>query len=124
MKKNAPETIKQFSDRFREELKKVMPGYKWTISKLSYRDHLHAYGILSSGFNRLSTMHVVRDIKTTGIEYSSRLFGFGTRAPLISESSGTTLRQCLRNLQDQCESEKYKWRGAVSYLEHGRKGEL
>ena len=49
---------------FREELKKIMPGYSWIIHRSwSLNSNLSATGIQSSGFNRMSTLEVLRFLR-------------------------------------------------------------
>ena len=48
------------SKDFRAELVKIMPGYDWTVHKQLSKNTLAATGTQSNGFNRLSTLAVVR----------------------------------------------------------------
>jgi len=111
-------------DKFRLALKKIMPGYQWTIKKSSHPDYIVAEGIQSSGFNRLSSLDIARIISRDGVYYLSKLYGFGRRATLIAENKDTTLARSLRNLQAHCEGQEQKWRAAVSYLKQGRTQEV
>jgi len=73
------------SNGFRKELIKIMPGYKWTVHRNRYAasNHLSATGIQTSGFNRLSTLQVVRREK---------------------DYTGVTLARALRGLQNHYEA--------------------
>ena len=58
--------------KFRTELKKIMPGYKWTVHKSSDPEYfLDATGIMTSGFNRTSTLQVIkRKMRATAIIFA------------------------------------------------------
>ncbi len=66
---------------FRKELLKVMPGYKWTVHKTSNAERLMATGTQSSGFNRLSTLHVTRADNGSGPWYEVKSAPHGTKSP-------------------------------------------
>lgn len=112
-----PMTPKQF----RAELVKIMPGYKWTIHKTTVTEHLAATGIQSSGFNRLSTLHVVRDERRDEWErYVVRSAGHGTKSPWIFTNKDGTLARALRGLQDYYQSTANQYRSLAASLEKGR----
>ena len=94
------------STKFRKELEKIMPGYKWTVHHNRYltASFISATGIQSAGSNRLSTVEVVRTEKNSEVEYSVRSAGFGKSAPWLSENTDGTLARALRGLQDHYEA--------------------
>jgi len=109
---------------FRKELVKIMPGYDWTVHKSSNPEmHLSATGIQSSGFNRLSTLSVVRrDILSSGgVQYEVKSAGFGTKSPWLAERGGRTLAQALRALQAHYENMAQTYRGHANDLQNARK---
>lgn len=107
---------------FRAELKKIMPGYKWTV----HRDGPYIYnvknkvqaltatGIQTSGCNRISTLNVTRTEKDDQIMYKVKSAGFGKRSPWLRSSIDTTLAKALRALQKE-----YEW-AASNYAAHAR----
>lgn len=93
------------SDKFRKELIKIMPGYVWTVHRSSYaKTYLSATGIQSSGFNRLSTLKVVKREKGGKIEYEAKSSGYGRESPWLSTYTDSTLARALRGLQDHYET--------------------
>jgi len=105
------------SKKFREELIKIMPGYKWTIHRKNiYAEagFLRATGIQTSGYNRLSTLHVARREREHGVAYEVKSAGFGKSAPWLHTCEMPTLAQALRELQSYYESMANK------YANHGR----
>ena len=111
------------SNEFRKELVKAMPGYKWTIHRsqiLVSQGVLSATGIQSSGFNRLSTLSVVRRERDSTIEYEAKSSGFGKRAPWISSHTDGTLLRALRGLQDHYTYTGHMYLNAASDLKHAR----
>ena len=99
--------------QFRKELKKIMPGYKWTIHRLYGNSKLTATGIQTSGLNRLSTLEVAVFKTAKGeIGYKSKSSCTRKNAAWLSEQEGQTLVQSLRNLQNH-----YKCVGG-NYLRH------
>lgn len=113
---------------FRKELKKIMPGYKWTIHRpFIYSDIPHKYlratGTQSSGFNRLSTLEVIKRQKDDDcFEYEVRSTGFGLRACWLSEYTDGTLARALRGLQDHYERMATEYSSHAMALQRGRKG--
>ena len=99
---------------FRKELKKIMPGYNWTIHKSSNPDlYLSATGIVSAGFNRISTLQITRREGEYN-KYEAKSSGFGLRAPWLGIRTAPTLARALRELQDHYEYE------ANNYSTHAR----
>lgn len=94
------------SSQLRKELVKIMPGYSWTVhrqSPLSDRKYLKATGVQTSGFNRLSTLQVIRLEKEGVAEYEVKSAGFGLKAEWLSTATGKTLAKALRSLQNEYE---------------------
>lgn len=108
------------ANEFRNELTKIMPGYKWTVHKTDGADFLQATGIQSSGFNRMSTLEVTRREKNGDVYYTARSSGFGRRAPWLHQSVGRTLARALRRLQDYYESNEATYRVHAAALQSGR----
>lgn len=110
---------------FRDELIKIMPGYKWTVHRKNiYAEKndgfLSATGIQTSGSNRLSTLEVCRRDKDNMIEYTAKSAGFGINAPWLAKHTDSTLARGLRGLQNQYESMASKYSGHASALRAGR----
>ncbi len=111
------------SNGFRKELVKIMPGYKWTVHRPSvtpFSKLLSATGIQSSGFNRLSTLSVVRREKDGEVYYDVKSAGFGLRAPWLSEFTDGTLARALRELQNHYEGLAMNYSGHASDLKFAR----
>ena len=109
---------------FRKELVKIMPGYKWTVHRKrlwAESSYMAATGIQTSGFNRLSTLEIVRRDREGEIEYEARSAGFGKRAPWLSEYTDGTLARALRGLQEHYENMKQNYGSHASYLQGARK---
>jgi hypothetical protein len=111
---------------FRKELLKIMPGYEWTVHKPLFKDatYLAATGIQTSGFNRLSTLEVVRREKNSAVEYEVKSSGFGKRSPWLSTSKDGTLARALRSLQNHYENVGRNYLCHSHDLERGRKQPL
>lgn len=111
-------------DDFRKELVKTMPGYKWTVHKGFGPDVFDATGIKSSGFNRLSTLSVVRrPCKWGGVEYEVKSAGFGTRARWLHTNVDGTLVRALRGLQEHYEATANAYHIAAAHLQSARKSQ-
>ena len=111
---------------FRQELVKVMPGYKWTVKKYLIGDTVaEAEGIQTSGFNRLCTLQVTkRTSRDTGEQvYSVKDAGNGKRAYWGESFKSHSLKSALRILQDYHENSARHHRGQASYLQAGRVAE-
>ena len=120
MKKESPIT------KFRKELTKIMPGYAWTIrrTKRFYTPdskYIEAEGIQSSGFNRTSTLEVIRREKNCMVYYDVRSAGFGKKASWLATNSDTTLARALRGLQVHYENNAHIYSKHARDLEAGRK---
>lgn len=112
-------------DAFRAELKKIMPGYSWTVHKTRHLDRcLVATGTQSSGFNRLSTLVVTKMIGADGAAiYKAQSAGNGVKSPWVHSNTDGTLARSLRGLQDSYEREAVKFRALAAALQRGRETE-
>lgn len=106
---------------FRKELQKILPGYKWTVHKKSSPEKLFATGIMSSGFNRLSTVQVERSDKDGAIWYKVRSAGHGTKSQWAGTAGGLTLARALRGLQNEYKSKSVKYLQLSNQLQEARK---
>lgn len=109
---------------FRAELVKIMPGYSWTIHKTTNPQRLTATGIQSSGFNRLSTVQVVRaehDPAMGGPSYEAKSAPHGTKSPWAHTNKDRTLARALRGLQQHYEAQAGHYRSLSARLQEGRK---
>ena len=98
-----------------------MPGYSWTVHKSSTSDYMEATGTKSSGFNRLSTLRVVRVEKYNGTAwYEAESSGFGLRAPWLGKNSDATLARALRGLQKHYEERAATYAGHARALQSAR----
>lgn len=115
------------TNEFRAELLKIMPGYNWTVHKpskyLSAGEYLDATGTQSSGFNRLSTLSVIRREKDGAVTYEAKSAGYGTRARWLHTHKDGTLARALRGLQDHYEAVSNTYRSHAASLAKGRKPE-
>lgn len=103
------------SNEFRGKLVELMPGYDWTVHRVSKgAAFIVATGTQSSGFNRLSTLEVTYREIATGNWFEVRSSGYGRRAPWLGKSGDITLARALRGLQD------YYRRRAAEYGGHER----
>lgn len=113
------------ANEFREALNKIMPGYNWTVHKpskyMSAGEYLEATGTQSSGFNRLSTLSVVRREKDGVATFVAKSAGYGTRARWLHTHTDGTLARALRGLQDHYESVSNTYRSHAAALANGRK---
>lgn len=109
--------------KFRKELERIMPGYKWTVHRSPGPDssYIEATGIQSAGFNRLSTLSVVRREKEARVEYEVKTAGFGKRAPWLETRTDVTLASALRRLQDHYETVAQTYGSHAGYLQGARK---
>ncbi len=108
------------SKEFRDEIQKVMPGYKWTVHKESPYTGLRATGIQSSGFNRLSTLEVQREEEHGAAWYIVRSSGYGAKSPWVGVKGNVTLRSALRDLQKHYIHEALKYNSLERALQNGR----
>jgi hypothetical protein len=100
------------SKEFRAELVKIMPGYSWTVHKSTSEAYLDATGVQSAGFNRLSTLSVIRTVRDGVVKYEAKSAGFGLRARWLHTNTDGTLARALRGLQDHYQ------RTAGTYASH------
>ena len=107
-------------NKFRAELLKLMPGYKWTVHKTNTNGYLEATGIQSSGSNRLSTLSVIRREINATVRYEAKSAGFGTKAKWLHTADGKTLAQALRELQNHYEHMCNLYRAHAERLKEGR----
>lgn len=108
-------------DAFRAKLRKIMPGYNWTVHRAPKGAiQVTATGTQSSGFNRLSTLEVKYRLQAHGDWFTVRSSGFGLRAPWLGEFSDTTLARALRGLQDFYRDKACQYRGHEAALAQGR----
>jgi len=117
------------SKEFRAELVKIMPGYDWTVHKPrksysgvpSETKRLEATGIQTSGFNRLSTLSVIR-VEKEGQKpyYEAKSSGFGVQAPWLHTNGDGTLARALRGLQNHYEYMAQKYDRHACDLQEGR----
>mgnify|MGYP007066218193 FL=1 len=106
---------------FREELVKIMPGYKWTVHRSSDpKLYLRATGVQSKGMNRMSTLQIERR-EINGIEYIAKIAGYGTHSDWISTNTDRTLARALRGLQNHCETMAREYGNTASTLQDARK---
>lgn len=109
------------SKEFRAELVKIMPGYDWTVHQSRIAWRMEATGTQSSGFNRLSTLSVVR-VEKEGQKpsYEVKSAGFGLRARWLHTNKDGTLARALRGLQDYYEAVASTHLGHAKALQQGR----
>jgi len=99
-----------------------MPGYTWTVHRnmLKNSKYLSATGVQSSGFNRLSTLQVVKREKGDTVEYEVKSSGFGASAPWLSDYTDKTLARSLRGLQDYYDTMASTYSNHAISLQRGR----
>lgn len=113
------------SIEFRNELTKIMPGYDWKIHRTITPDtYQSATGKQSSGYNRLSTLMVIRTVENGDVSYEVKSADYGTRSPWEHVTHGRTLARALRNLQQHYEHQARKFAAMASRLQDGRKPAL
>jgi hypothetical protein len=105
---------------FRKEIEKIMPGYNWTLHKSRNPNYLSATGTQSSGFNRLSTLQIVRREQNDFDRYEAKSAGYGKRALWLHTANGKTLARALRNLQSHYEATAATYMTHAAALETGR----
>jgi hypothetical protein len=119
-----PLSAGKLAAKFREELVKIMPGYNWTVHKSITVGYLEATGIQTSGYNRLSTLHVARREnigRIVGVNYEVKSSGSGLRSPWLATCEGSTLAQALRSLQSHYENVAANYGCHGRYLQNARK---
>lgn len=113
-------------NEFRDALNKIMPGYNWKVHRPSKYfasigfSYLQATGTQSSGFNRLSTLSVIRREKDGVVSFEAKSAGYGTRAKWLHTHVDGTLARALRGLQDHYEWHANNYRSHASALKNGR----
>lgn len=113
---------------FRNELVKLMPGYRWTVNLsrsvwMPDSSWFTATGIQSSGSNRLSTLEVTRrEEKGSVSSYEAQSSGYGVGARWLTDMPmcGDTLAQSIRCLQRYYEGQRDTYAGAASDLQGAR----
>lgn len=116
-KKPSPTVLAQ---ALRKDLEKILPGYKWTASRHASPDFQTATGIQSSGFNRLSTLVVVRRCRPHSY-YEITGYGYGTRGAEMGRVAGLTVVQAVRELQTHYERMSGKYAALERALAEARK---
>lgn len=115
------ETSTYSANDFREALKKIMPGYLWTVHKVPKgMTYLDATGTQSSGFNRLSTLYVIRRERDGVITFEAKSSGYGTKAKWLHTHTDGSLARALRGLQDHYEYMANLYRGHAMDLKSAR----
>jgi hypothetical protein len=112
-----------YGQTFRDDLKKIMPGYSWTVHRHS-KDSLHitATGTQSSGFNRTSTVEVIQSTISGNVSYTVKTAGYGKRAPTwLDKNTDTTLARAFRGLQDHYERKAGVYNSHAASLRKGRR---
>lgn len=105
---------------FRAELVKFMPGYNWTVHKTKSTSRLEATGIQTSGFNRLSTLSVIKSERDGETSYEAKSSGFGLRAKWLHCCKDRTLARALRGLQSHYEATANTYQSHADSLKAGR----
>lgn len=108
------------STEFRKELIKLMPGYSWTVHKATSDACLRATGTQSSGFNRLSTLRVIRTERDERTAYEVKSAGYGLRAIFLHTHTDITLARALRGLQDHYQHVAGTYASHAAALKVGR----
>lgn len=108
---------------FREELTKIMPGYKWTVHKGAARPdwiYCSATGIKSAGLTRMSTLRVERTERGYRVEYRAKSSGYGVQSPWLHSTTAPTLARVLRQLQDWYMRQAGIYTDAAEHLKQAR----
>lgn len=108
------------SDAFRAELVKLMPGYNWTVHQSFSEQRIEATGTRSKGFNRMSTLSVVREARDGQVVYVVKSAGNGLRAKWMHTNTDLTLARALRGLQVHYEHQAAIYRSHAAALQAGR----
>lgn len=107
---------------FRDEVRKLLPGYRWVIRRRSsLAVHLEAVGAMSSGSNRLSTLTITRLDATDGPIYSAA--SSRGRVNARDEFRATryrTLPQAVRALQSHYEYMAQHYAALADHIATGR----
>ncbi len=108
------------ANAFRKELVKIMPGYNWTVHQSKVPGYLSATGTQSRGFNRLSTLSIIRREQEGTVRYEAKSAGYGLRAPCLHSTEGRSLARALRGLQDHYEYMADLYMAHAEHLKIGR----
>lgn len=108
------------ANEFRKELVKIMPGYAWVVHQTKASGYLEATGTQSSGFNRLSTLSVVRREQDGKSRYEAKSSGFGLGARWLHTNEDKTLARALRGLQDHYVYTANTYRAHAASMKIGR----
>jgi len=113
------------STDFRKELHKIMPGYKWTISRDEFilqnrHSRFEATGIQSAGFSRISTLKVIYTELEYGEEYEVKSSGFGKNSGWLHSCKNGTLKRALRDLQNHYDTWARAYKSHAEALQAGR----
>ena len=112
-----PSPMTAETEQFRKDLKKIMPGYGWTVHRPQFMEScLVATGTQSSGSNRTSTVQVTLDSGT----YTVKSSGYGTKSPWRGTAAAPTLAQAFRQLQTHYERLAQTYRAMAAALQGAR----
>lgn len=105
-----------------------MPGYKWTVHKAEEPEKfIEATGVKTAGFNRTSTLSVVRrqtdKFGEKGTEYTVKSSGYGAKASWLATNKDKTLARALRGLQNIYEHMASQYNSHAEALESARKSD-
>jgi len=110
------------ANNFRKELKKILPGLKWTVHfNQSTEKFLIATGILSKGLNRMFTLSVTRRERQDSVEYEVKRSGLGIRAIGLAKNTDSTLERAVRGLQYYYENMAIEYSTHEDMLNSARK---
>jgi len=105
-------------NQFRDALKKLMPGFAWTVHKQLDPDApMVATGTQVSGSNRTATVRV----SLRAGWFTVKSAGYGAKSPWGGEASGQTLAQAFRSLQTHYERSAQSYTALAATLQHARK---
>lgn len=106
------------TNQLRDALKKLMPGFSWTVHKQRWPDSpLIATGIQSSGSNRTATV----EVSLVNKFFTVRGAGYGAQSPWTGKGAGTTLAQAFRSLQQHYEKTARDYAAMAEKLQNARK---
>lgn len=106
-------------NQFRDALKKLMPGFSWTVHKQTHPDDpMVATGTQASGSNRTATVRVSLVNKFFVVKSA----GYGAKSPWGGQASGTTLAQAFRELQKHYERSAQSYAALAATPQDARKG--
>jgi len=113
-------TMKKFDPTaFRAELKKRMPGFEWTVRRVSpTAAQMWAEGKQSAGFNRTATLTVTCDTKGW---HEATYYGFGMKSKALAICGGLTVAKALRGLQDILTNQANTYHSGAETMRAARK---